>query len=95
MLDVIWAGILAPAVRSVCGWAENALSAKSDGGTKVTPWEWALLGETFVRINVINLSAYFGLSLAGVDVPVMATGLGAIVFDFLLKAIRKTETVKK
>lgn len=73
-LGLIGAGIL----RSVAGWAENALE---DG--KITKYEVAQLFSTIVRIGIIGLGTAYGLGLE----PLAATG-SAVVLDFVLKALK-------
>ncbi len=73
-----------PILRSVGGWLENSLK---DG--KIDSFEWAKLGETFVRVGVIAVTAYYGFTLAGVNMSIIATSAGAVVFDFLVTALKK------
>ena len=74
-----------PALRSVAGWLENSLK---DG--VISPFEWAKLGETVVRVGVIGFGLYFGLEqLLGIDITALGASAGAIVLDFVLAAIKK------
>lgn len=73
-----------PILRSVGGWLENSLK---DG--KIDKFEWAKLGETIVRIGIITVCGYYGLTLVGVEIPVVAASAGAVVLDFILKALKK------
>lgn len=68
----------ASVVRSVAGWAENAL----EDGT-VSKFEWKQLGATFLRIGIVGASLYFGL---GAD-AVMASA-GAVVLDIGFNALK-------
>ena len=72
-----------PIVRSVAGWLENSLK---DG--VINTFEWAQLGETIVRVGIIGGAAFFGLNGLGIDVSALGASAGAIVFDFILKAIK-------
>ena len=74
----------APLVRSLVGWAEHSFK---DG--KIDKYEFAKLGETFVRVGLIGLAAFVGFNSAGMDVPVLATGAGTLVFDYVLSALKK------
>ena len=69
----------AAVIRSVGGWAENALA---DG--KVTSFEWKQLYATIFRVGLIGLSVAYGLGLE----PIAAGG-AAIFADFAFKAIAK------
>jgi len=65
----------APLLRSFTGWLENSLE---DG--KISKFEWCQLGGTFVRVGLISLSAWFGFQSMGINMPALATGLGAFCF---------------
>lgn len=73
-----------PILRSVAGWAENALK---DG--KVTKFEFKQLGETIVRVGFIAVAGYFGLQEMGVDVTAIGAGAGSVVIDLILSAMKK------
>ncbi len=83
MLIEILVNLGAPLLRAGAGWLENSLE---DG--KITRFELAKLGSTMVRVGLISLSAWFGFQSMGVNMPAIATGLGAVVFDHLLLAFK-------
>ena len=73
-----------PVLRSVAGWAENALK---DG--KIENFEWKQLGETVVRVGFIGAATYFGLNEAGYDISALGAGAAAIIIDIIISAIKK------
>lgn len=75
-----------PVLRSVAGWAENALK-----DNKVTNFEWQQLGSTVLRVGLIGVGTYFGLNEMGIDVSAIGAGASSIVLDFILSAIKKKE----
>lgn len=68
-----------PILRSVAGWLENALE---DG--VISAFEWSELGSTVLRMGVMGLGIYFGF-----DVSALAAAGGAVVGDFILRAVKK------
>jgi len=85
---MVWQEVLAiigfPVLRSVAGWAENALK-----DNKITSFEWKQLGSTVMRVGFIGVATYFGLNNAGLDVSALGAGASAVVLDFILSAIKK------
>jgi len=85
---MVWQEVLAivgfPVLRSVAGWAENALK-----DNKITNFEWKQLGSTVMRVGFIGIATYFGLNNAGLDVSALGAGASAVVLDFILSAIKK------
>ncbi len=73
-----------PVLRSVAGWAENALK---DG--KIENFEWKQLGETVVRVGFIGAATYFGLNEVGYDISALGAGAAAIIIDVIISAIKK------
>ena len=73
-----------PVLRSVAGWAENALK-----DNKITDFEWKQLGETVLRVGFIGVAAYFGLNELGLDISALGAGASAVVLDIILAAIKK------
>ena len=67
----------AGALRNVAGWLENALE---DG--KITPYEWAELGKTVLKVGVIGLAVYLGLDYTAVE-----SGSIALIADIVLKKV--------
>jgi len=76
-------------LRSVSGWAKNALSVKSPSGTKVDDFEYRELVATVIRVGVLGLIvAYFpGLNLAAHETAIVA--LSADYIFNLIKKLRK------
>lgn len=70
-------------LRSVLGWFQKAFA---DG--KIEAYEWRKLGETVFRVGAMGLAGYFGLELAGVDIPVAAAAFGAMFVDYILSRLR-------
>ena len=85
---MVWQEVLSligfPVLRSVAGWAENALK-----DNKITSFEWKQLGETVLRVGFIGVAAYFGLNELGLDVSALGAGASAVILDFILSAIKK------
>ena len=79
-----------PVARSVAGWLVNALQ---DGA--ISDFEWARLGETVLSVGIISGAAYIGFAAVGFDVNAIATTAGAILFDSLLRALKKGKTAVK
>ncbi len=73
-----------PVIRSVAGWAENALK-----DSKITEFEWKQLGQTVLRVGLIGAATYFGLNELGLDVSALGASASAVIFDFILSAIKK------
>ncbi len=75
--------LIMPVARSVAGWAGNAL--KDD---EVTYFEWKELGETTIRIGIIEAAIFFGVNLAGFDIPIIAAGCAAFIADKIFSALK-------
>ena len=84
----ILAGV--PVLRSACGWAVKALE-----DAKVTQFEWKQLATTVIRVGLIGIAGYFGLNLAGFEVPALAAGFGAILVDKLFGALKENKNVTR
>lgn len=82
-LSVIATLIGIPVLRSVMGWATNALE---DG--KISAFEWQQLGSTILRVGFIGFAAFFGLNGMGIDVDALGAGFSAVLMDFLLSALK-------
>jgi hypothetical protein len=78
-----------PILRSIAGWAENALVDR-----KVTAFEWKLLLETVVRVGAIGVFTYLGLNEAGIDISGLGAGASAFVMDKVLSNLKKYKVVK-
>lgn len=76
-----------PVIRSVAGWANNALKDK-----KVTRFEKKKLAQTVVRVGTIGLMGYFGLSIAGVENAALASAVGSFFADKLFKALKENKS---
>jgi len=72
----------APVLRSVAGWAGNALQ-----DNVVSKFEWKQLAETIVRVGTLGVVGYFGFQVAGVDNAAMAGAVAAFVADKLFRTI--------
>ena len=88
-LTTIIVGIIVPVARSVCGWAENALADK-----KISAFEWAKLGETIVRVGVMQIAILWGSAGIGLEPSVVGAAAGAVVLDLILQAIKKQKSAK-
>jgi len=73
-----------PVLRSVAGWAENALK-----DNVITNFEWQQLGSTVLRVGLIGVGTYFGLNEMGIDISAIGAGASSVVLDFILSAIKK------
>lgn len=72
-----------PVVRSVSGWAVNALK-----DNKVTRFEWKQLVQTVVRVGTLGVMGYFGLSVVGVENAAMAAAIGSFFADKVFNALK-------
>lgn len=90
MLKDVAVAVLIPAIRPITGWLVNSLK---DG--KISRLEWKEGIAKTVKVTVINLCLYYGLSFAGVDVNLIATGFGAIMADKILDSIKETKSIRK
>ena len=70
--------------RSLVGWYTQSMA---DG--KISTLEWKKLVETMSRITLIQLVAYFGLNLFGVDVNTLGVAIGSFLFDLVFQPIYK------
>ena len=68
--------ILIPVARSVAGWAQNSLK---DG--MIDEFEKAQLFETVLRVGMVSIMTYLGLTGIGVDVDVLSAAAIAYVID--------------
>ena len=73
-----------PILRSIAGWANNALE---DG--KIEAFEIKKLLATVVRVGGIAIVGYLGLNSLGFDVSAVAATAGAYIADWIFKAIKK------
>ena len=78
-----------PVLRSVGGWLQKSLEDK-----KIKKYEWLLLLETITRVGLIQVFAYIGFSVAGVDNSVLASGVTAFLADKLFGALKENKNVK-
>jgi len=78
-----------PVVRSVVGWAEHALK-----DNKVTRFEAKELLTTVTRVGTVGLVAYFGLSSMGFDIPALAVGASAWIFDKIISAMKEKKSIR-
>ncbi len=83
VFEVIMPVFIAPLVRATFGWAENAFKDK-----KITNFELAQLGGTYMRVGLLTATAYFGLEAFGINGEVIAAA-SAITIDFFLTKINK------
>ena len=79
-----------PLLRSITGWAGNALA-----DSKVTVLEWRLLVETLIRVGMIELAIFYGVTIAGLDISMWAAGAAAFLADKLFSAMKQSIAVKK
>lgn len=84
MLVELGSALIAPLLRSVGGWAENAFK---DG--KIERFEILKLGETAVRVLILTAGTFYGLNGMGIDISAFASGMAAVVFDFILPKRKK------
>ena len=86
-----WQNLLAilgvPLARTIAGWLNNALV---DG--VIEKFEWKKLVESTINILVPGLASFLGISLIGLDVPLLAPIIASAVIDwvgnFLAKKIK-------
>ena len=78
----------APMLRSLVGYLGHVLK-----DNKITKLELKLMGETVLRIGLIQVGLYFGLNGIGVNVDMLATAGAAFIIDKLLSALKKNKNV--
>ena len=78
-----------PVLRSVIGWIENAIKDKT-----ITRFEWRQLITTITRVGTVGLVAYFGLGSIGMDIPAVAVGASAWIFDKVISAMKEKRSIK-
>ncbi len=83
-------GISIPVIRSVAGWLQKSLE---DG--KIQRYEVRKLVETIIRVGTLQLFAYLGFSLAGVDNAVIASGVAAFFADKFFGSLKENKPVRK
>lgn len=86
----IGAALATGAIRSVAGWIENAWADK-----KISPFEWAQLGETMTRVSLLTIATYLPLEALGVDGAILASAGSAFVLDWLIRKLTKAPVAKK
>jgi len=79
-----------PVIRSVAGWLQKSLE---DG--KIEKFELKKLFETVVRVGTIQVFAYFGFSVAGVENPILAAGIATFFADKLFGSLKENKIIKK
>lgn len=77
-------------VRGIAGWLENATRDK-----QITKIELSELASTVIRITILSTGLYFGIDPFFEDYSVVAAGTSAVVFDFLLRSIKKLSDKNK
>ena len=78
-----------PICRSVIGWAEKSLKDKI-----ITRFEWRQLATTVTRVGTVGLVAYFGLGSIGLDIPAVAVGASAWIFDKVISAMKEKRSIR-
>lgn len=78
-----------PMIRSVAGWAEKALQDH-----KITKFEWKKLSQTIVRVGLIGIMGYYGLTIAGVDQAALAAAVAAFFADKLFGSLKENKPVR-
>jgi hypothetical protein len=73
-----------PVVRAVAGFFEKALSENSDGGVKITSFEWQQLVTTILRLGVPALALFYGFNM---NAELSATV--PLVVDYLFHYVNK------
>jgi len=85
--------VISAVVRSVAGWAKNALADK-----KITRFELRKLSETVIRVGLIAGCGYFiATGLLDIDpglVETIGIGAAAILTDKLFSVIKENKSVK-
>ena len=89
-MEPVVGGLLAAAVRSLAGWAENAFE---DG--KLSYPEWKQLGATMFRVGLLYAGALGLVSLSSDEVNVLATAGVAVLLDFGYYTFKKALGRKK
>ena len=77
----LWSLIGVPVLRSVAGWANNALK-----DNVVTNFEWKQLGRTIIRVGLIGFAAFFGFNGMGLDVSAIGAAFSALIIDKFISA---------
>jgi len=82
--------IAVPIIRSVAGWLQKSLE---DG--RIQNYEVKKLFETIVRLGTIQLFAYYGFSIVGIDNAVLASGIAAFFADKLFGSLKENKPVRR
>ena len=78
------AAIGLPVLRSVGGWATNAIK-----DNVISKFELTKLAETMLRTSIIGTMVYFGVGNLGVEVTAIGSAASAILIDMILSAIKE------
>lgn len=70
--------------RNLWGWAQKSFE---DGA--ISEYEWRQLVVTSFRVLGVTMAAYWSLSFAGIDIPLVAAAFGGVAFDFMMHTIGK------
>lgn len=74
--------------RNLFGYWQKYTSEQSEGGKKITSYEWSQLLQTFGRIGLMGIGVFFGLSIfpetAAQVSPEVATAIATLA-DLLRK----------
>ena len=76
--------LFGPVLRSVAGWAENALA-----DNVITEFEKKKLYETIIRVGTISIAIYLGGNGLGFNVEAMGASLASLLVDKYLCAVKK------
>lgn len=82
--------VFIPVIRSVGGWANKALE-----DAKITKFEINKLISTVLRIGILQVMAYGGFSVLGVDNALLAAGCSAFVLDKFFSSTKKITVAGK
>jgi len=76
-----------PVIRSIVGWAVNALE---DG--KIESFEVKRLFATVLSVGLPTVALYYGLNALGIDLSAVGAAAGGLLFDMVVRAIKSKKS---
>lgn len=78
-----------PIARSILGWLKISLEDNI-----ISYFEWKKMVVTIIQVGTATICTYYGLQLAGVDIPVLAASFAGVMFDKVISALKETKQIK-
>jgi len=81
--------VLIPVGTSALGWLKNSLV---DG--EIKDYEWKELAVTVFGVGIPAVALYYSLNAAGIDFNVVGAAFGGLLFDTIIRAVKKSKISK-